>query len=79
MDAKTHFLEVFFRCFFRMRFYIDFELFFGGSKLEKSLKTIGFSMVFENQHLGKSRQDRRELPPDARGKHFRLGGVRGGP
>ena len=46
MDAKTNFLEVFFRCFFRMRFYMDFELFFGGSKLEKSLKTIDFSMVF---------------------------------
>ena len=50
MDAKTNFLEVFFRCFFRMRFYMDFELFFGGSKLEKSLKTIVFSMVLAKFH-----------------------------
>ena len=50
MDAKTDFLEVTFRCFFRMRFCMDFGLFFGGSKLEKSLKTIGFSMVFVNFH-----------------------------
>ena len=50
MDAKTDFLEVTFRCFFRMRFCMDFGLFFGGSEPEKSLKTIGFSMVFVNFH-----------------------------
>ena len=48
MDAKTDFLEVTFRCFFRMRFCMDFWLLFGGSKPEKSLKTIVFSMVFAN-------------------------------
>ena len=48
MDAKTDFLEVTFRCFFRMRFCMDFWLLFGGLKPEKSLKTIGFSMVFVN-------------------------------
>ena len=36
--------------FFRMCFYMDFELFFGVSKPEKSLKTIGFSMVFVKFH-----------------------------
>ena len=36
MDAKTDFLEVTFRCYFRMRFCMDFWLFFGGSKPEKS-------------------------------------------
>ena len=50
IDAKTDFLEVTFRCFFRMRFCMDFWLFFGGSKPEKSLKTIVFSMVFANFH-----------------------------
>ena len=48
MEAKTDFWEVFFQCFFRMRFCMDFGLFFGGSKPEKSLKTIVFSMVFAN-------------------------------
>ena len=33
-----------------MRFRIDFGCFFGGSQPEKSLKTIGFSMVFVNFH-----------------------------
>ena len=46
MDAKTDFWDVFWRCFFRMRSGIDFGSFFRGSNLEKSLKTIGFSMVF---------------------------------
>ena len=50
MDAKTDFMEVPFQCFFRMRFCMDFGLFFGGSKPEKSLKTIVFSMVFANFH-----------------------------
>ena len=48
MEAKTDFWEVFFQCFFRMCFCMDFGLFFGGSKPEKSLKTIVFSMVFAN-------------------------------
>ena len=50
MVAKTDFLEVIFRCFFRMRFCIDFGWFFGGSQPEKSIKTIVFSMVFANFH-----------------------------
>ena len=48
MEAKTDFWEVFFQCFFRMCFCMDFGLFFGGSKPEKSLKAIVFSMVFAN-------------------------------
>ena len=36
IDAKTNFLEVIFRCFFRVRFCMDFLLFFGGPKPEKS-------------------------------------------
>ena len=47
-EAKIDFWEVFFRCFLRMRFGIDFGWIFEGSNLEKSLKTIGFSMVFAN-------------------------------
>ena len=46
MDAKTDFMEVPFQCFFRMRFCMDFGSFFRGPNLEKSIKTIGFSMVF---------------------------------
>ena len=46
MDAIIGFWEIFWRCFFRMRSGIDFGSFFRGSNLEKSLKTIGFSMVF---------------------------------
>ena len=47
-EAKIDFWEVFFRCFFRVRFGIDFLWFLGGSELEKSIKTIVFSMVFAN-------------------------------
>ena len=50
MAAKTDFLEVTFRCFFRMRFCMDFWLFFGGSKPENSIKTIGFSRFFVDFH-----------------------------
>ena len=46
MEAKIDFLEVFLRCFFGMRFSIDLGWIFRGSKPEKSIKTIGFSMVF---------------------------------
>ena len=46
MEDKIDFWEIFWRCFFRMRSGIDFGAFFRGSNLEKSLKTIGFSMVF---------------------------------
>ena len=46
MEAKIDFLEVFLRCFFGMRFSIDLGWIFGGSKPEKSIKTIRFSMVF---------------------------------
>ena len=46
MEAKIDFGEGFLQCFFRMRSGIDFGSFFRGSNLEKSLKTIGFSMVF---------------------------------
>ena len=48
--AQNRVLRSFFRSFFRMRFRIDFGCFFGGSQPEKSLKTIGFSMVFVNFH-----------------------------
>ena len=50
MEAKIDFLEVFFKCFFRMRFGIDFGWIFGGSNLEKSRKSIVFTMVFVNFH-----------------------------
>ena len=46
MEAKIDFGEGFLHCFFRMRSGIDFVSFLRGSNLEKSLKTIGFSMVF---------------------------------
>ena len=48
MEAKIDFWEVFFRCFFRVRFGIDFLWNLGGSDVEKSIKTIVFSMVFAN-------------------------------
>ena len=35
MEAQIDFGEVFLRCFFRMRFGIDFESFFGRPKHEK--------------------------------------------
>ena len=47
-EAKIDFWEVFFRCFFRVRFGIDFLWNLGGSDVEKSIKTIVFSMVFAN-------------------------------
>ena len=46
MEAKIDFWVVFFRYFLGLRFGIDFGWIFGGSELEKSIKTIGFSMVF---------------------------------
>ena len=46
MEAKIDFLEVFLWCFFWMRFSIDLGWIFGGSKPEKSIKTIVFPMVF---------------------------------
>ena len=48
MEAKIDFREVFWQCFFGLRFGIDFGWIFGGSESEKSIKTIGFSMVFAN-------------------------------
>ena len=48
MDAKIDVWEVFSRCFFRMRFDIDFSSISGDSDLEKSTQTIVFSMVFAN-------------------------------
>ena len=50
MEAKIDFWEVFFRCFFRMRFGIDFLWNLGGSDIEKSIKTIVFPRVFANFH-----------------------------
>ena len=47
-EAKIDFQVVVFRCFFRVHFGINFGFFFGESNHEKSLKTIGFSMVFIN-------------------------------
>ena len=46
MEGKIDFWEVFRRCFFAMRFGIDLGWIFGGSKAEKSIKTISFSMFF---------------------------------
>ena len=46
MEAKIDSWEVFFDDVFEHDFCIDFSSFWGGSNLEKSLKTIGFSMVF---------------------------------
>ena len=48
MEVKIDFGEVFFGCFFQLRFRIVFKSFLAGSHLEKSIKTIGFSMVFAN-------------------------------
>ena len=45
MEAKIDF-SVFSECFFRMRFCIDLGWFLGGSKPEKSIKTIVFSYGF---------------------------------
>ena len=50
MDAKIDFLDVFFEVFFGRIFGIDFEWIFGGSKLEKSINTIVFPMVFTKFH-----------------------------
>ena len=50
MEAKIDFSTVFFRCFFRTRFGIDFGWIFGTSERDKSTKTIVFSMVFVNFH-----------------------------
>ena len=47
---QNRFLDHFLRCFFRMRFGIDFSSISGDSDLEKSTKTIVFSMVFVNFH-----------------------------
>ena len=47
---QNQFLDNFLRCFFRMRFGIDFSSSSGDSDLEKSTKTIVFSMVFVNFH-----------------------------
>ena len=43
---QNRFLDHFLRCFFRMRFGIDFSSISGDSDLEKSTKTIVFPMVF---------------------------------
>ena len=48
MDAKIDVFEFCRRCFFRTRFDIDFLLFFGEPNPEKSIRTIGFSMVLAN-------------------------------
>ena len=45
-EAKIEFWEVLCRCFFRVRFGIDFLWNLGGSDVEKSIKTIVFPMVF---------------------------------
>ena len=50
MEAQIDFSTVFFRCFFRTRFGIDFGWIFGTSERDKSTKTIVFSMVFVNFH-----------------------------
>ena len=50
MEAKIDFSTVFFRCFFRTRFGIDFGWIFGTSERDKSTKTIVFSMVLVNFH-----------------------------
>ena len=47
---KSTFGELFFDAFFERHFGIDFWSFWGGCNLKKSLKTIGFSMVFANFH-----------------------------
>ena len=46
MEVNIDFGKVFFGCFFQLRFRIVFKSFLAGSHLEKSIKTIGFSMVF---------------------------------
>ena len=40
MEPRIDFLDAFLRCFFRMRFGIDFGSFSGGPNPEKSIKTI---------------------------------------
>ena len=50
MEAKIDFSDVFFHAFFEYVCWIDFKWFSGGSKPEKSLKTIVFSMVFADFH-----------------------------
>ena len=46
MEVKIDFGEVVFRLFLQLRFRIVFKSFLVGSHLEKSIKTIGCSMVF---------------------------------
>ena len=48
MKAEIEFREGFLRCFFQLRFGVVLEAFPGGSKFEKSIKTMGFSVVFVN-------------------------------
>ena len=48
MEAKIRFSRHFFRYFFLLRFGIGFSWILGGSKPEKSVKTMVFSMVFAN-------------------------------
>ena len=50
MDAKIDFLDAFFEVIFEHNFGIDFDWIFGGSKLEKSIKTIVFPTVFVKFH-----------------------------
>ena len=50
MDAKIDFLDVLLQVFFGRIFGIDFEWIFGGSKLEKSVKTNVFPKVFAKFH-----------------------------
>ena len=47
---QNRFLDYFLRCFFRMRYGIDFSSISGDSDLEKSTKTIVFSVVFVSFH-----------------------------
>ena len=58
MEGKIDFLEIILRCFFGMRFGIDLGWIFGGSKPEKSIKTIirffnGFCSFSKNRRLRK--------------------------
>ena len=47
---QNRFWDYFLRCFFRIRFGIDFSSISGDSDLEKSTKTVVCSMVFVNFH-----------------------------
>ena len=53
MEAKIRFSSLFFRCYFAMRFCIDFGVTFGGSKPEKHQISLGKTRIFAKSRFSK--------------------------